>query len=84
LFVRLVDARQGRAAVDSSFSRHIMIHHIWRLGEAGPDNLGLAVSDDGLLLGRTPLIERRDGCFVVRERAEIEQQRCHRCSRSIL
>jgi len=43
------------------------------LGEAGPDNLGLACTDDGLLLGRTPLIERRDGRFVVRERDDIER-----------
>jgi hypothetical protein len=34
-------------------------------------NLGLACTEDGLLLGRTPLIERRDGRFVVRERFEI-------------
>jgi hypothetical protein len=40
--------------------------------EAGPDNLGLACTDDGLLLGQTPLIERRGGRFVVRERTEIE------------
>lgn len=50
-----------------------MIHQIWRLNEAGPDNLGLACTDDGLLLGATPLIERRDGCFVVRERHELER-----------
>jgi len=48
-----------------------MIHPIWRLSEYTPDNLGLACTDDGLLLGRTPLIERRDGRFVVRERGEI-------------
>jgi hypothetical protein len=35
------------------------------------DNLGLAFTDDGLLLGRIPLVERRDGRFVVRERSEI-------------
>jgi hypothetical protein len=50
-----------------------MIHQFWRLSEAGPDNLGLACTDGGLLLGRTPLIERREGRFVVRERAEIEK-----------
>lgn len=50
-----------------------MAHHIWCLGEAGPDNLGLAVSDDGLLLGRTPLVEWRGDRFVVRERDEIER-----------
>ncbi len=47
--------------------------HMWRLSEAGDENLGLACSDDGLLIGRTPLIEKRDGHFVVREQREIEQ-----------
>ena len=47
--------------------------HMWRLSEAGEDNLGLACSDDGLFIGRTPLIEKRDGHFVVREQREIEQ-----------
>jgi hypothetical protein len=32
---------------------------MWRLNEAGPRNLGLAFTNDGLLLGHTPLIERR-------------------------
>jgi len=50
-----------------------MIHHVWRLSEGGEDNLGLACSDDGLVLGRTPLIERRNGQFVVRGRSEIER-----------
>jgi hypothetical protein len=50
-----------------------MTYHFWRLSEAGPDNLGLACADDGLLLGQTPLIERRDGRFVVRQRHEIER-----------
>ena len=45
----------------------------WRLSEAGPHNLGLACTNDGLLLGHTSLVERRDGRFVVRERGEIEQ-----------
>jgi hypothetical protein len=50
-----------------------MIHRIWRLSETSdPNNLGLACTDLGLLLGRTPLIERRDGRFVVRERSELE------------
>ncbi len=49
-----------------------MIYPIWRLSEYTPDNLGLACTDDGLLLGHTALIERRDGRFVVRERFEIE------------
>lgn len=50
-----------------------MIHHVWRLGEGGKDNLGLCFTDDGLILGQTPLIERRDGRFVVRKRGEIER-----------
>jgi hypothetical protein len=37
----------------------IIIHTFWRLSEAGADNLGLAFTDDGLLLGHTSLIERR-------------------------
>jgi hypothetical protein len=49
------------------------MHQIWRLSEAGPQNLGLACTDDGLLLGRTSLIERRDGRFVVRACDEIER-----------
>ncbi len=48
-----------------------MIYPIWRLSEYHSDNLGLAFTDDGLLLGRIPLVERRDGRFVVRERSEI-------------
>ena len=50
-----------------------MIYQIWRLSEAGPENLGPACTDGGLLLGRTPLIERRDAQFVVRDRSEIER-----------
>src|ERR1700676_2785345 len=53
-----------------------MTHHMWRLSEGGEDNLGVAVTHDGLVLGRTPLIERRDGLFVVRERNEIERLFC--------
>jgi hypothetical protein len=49
-----------------------MIHRLWRLSEYGDDNLGLACTKYGLMLGRTALIERRDGRFVVRERGEIE------------
>jgi len=47
--------------------------HMWRLSEAGDDNLGLACSDDGLFIGRTPLIEKRDGKFFVRQRHDIER-----------
>jgi hypothetical protein len=50
-----------------------MLHHIWRLSEAGADNLGLACNEEGLFLGRTPLLERRDGCFDVREADDIRR-----------
>jgi hypothetical protein len=50
-----------------------MIHQVWRLSEYGEDNLGLACTKDGLVLGRTPLVERRDQRFFVREKSEIEQ-----------
>ncbi len=56
-----------------------MLHHIWRLSEAGENNLGLCCTEDGLALGRTPLIERRDGRFVVRERSEIERLLARAC-----
>jgi hypothetical protein len=50
-----------------------MTHKVWRLSEnSGDDNLGLACTEQGLMLGRTLLIERRDGRFVVRERSELE------------
>src|SRR5487761_423565 len=49
-----------------------MVHQVWRLSEYGEDNLGLACTEQGLVFGRTPLIERRDGRFVVRDRNEIE------------
>ena len=45
---------------------------MWCLSEGGEDNLGPACTNEGLVLGRTPLIERRDRRFVVRDRAEIE------------
>jgi hypothetical protein len=49
------------------------MRQMWRRSEAGPRNLGLACTDDGLLLGHTSLVERRDGRFVVRTRDEIER-----------
>jgi hypothetical protein len=50
-----------------------MAPRIWRLSEVtGDDNLGLACTEHGLMLGRTLLIERRDGRFVVREQSELE------------
>jgi hypothetical protein len=55
-----------------------MIPQIWRLSETSDhNNLGLACTDQGLLLGRTPLIERSDGRFVVRERDAVERLLSH-------
>jgi hypothetical protein len=50
-----------------------MFHPIWRLSETGENNLGLACNEEGLVLGRTPLIEQRDGRFVVRDAADIQR-----------
>jgi hypothetical protein len=62
-----------------------MIHRIWRLSETSDhNNLGLACTDQGLLLGRTPLIERRDERFVVRERKEIECLLSHAYGRNFI
>jgi hypothetical protein len=62
-----------------------MIHRIWKLSEPGEDNLGLAVAPEGLVLGRTPLLERRDASFIVRERHEIQRllTRAHRMEPAI-
>src|SRR5580692_11210964 len=61
-----------------------MIPQIWRLSETSDhSNLGLACTDQGLLLGRTPLIERRDGCFVVRECSELEHLFSHAYGRTV-
>jgi hypothetical protein len=54
-----------------------MVHQIWRLSERGKDNLGPAVTADGLVLGRTPLIERRGDNFAVRDRNEIKRLLSH-------
>ena len=50
-----------------------MIPKIWRLSEnTGDDNLDLACTEQGLVLGRTALIERRNASFVARARSELE------------
>ena len=46
---------------------------VWRLSEGGEGNLGLVCTNEGLFLGRTPLIELRDGHFVVREQSNVER-----------
>jgi hypothetical protein len=49
---------------------------MWRLSEAGEGNLGLACTENGLVLGRTPLVERQRHRFVVRDKSEIERLLC--------
>jgi hypothetical protein len=49
------------------------MHQIWRLSEYHQGNLGLACTEDGLFLGRTPLIERQGARFAVRARTEIKR-----------
>ena len=48
-------------------------HHLWRLSAGGERNLGLCCSEDGLFLGRTPLIERRGGAYVVRPQTDLDR-----------
>jgi hypothetical protein len=47
--------------------------HLWRLSTAGDGNLGLCCNQDGLFLGRTPLIERRAGRYVLRPPSDLER-----------
>ena len=46
---------------------------IWRLSKSGDQNFGLACSEDGLCLGRTPLVERRGNLFFVRPKRDLER-----------
>jgi hypothetical protein len=47
--------------------------HLWRLSTAGDGSLGLCCNQDGLFLGRTPLIERHAGSYVLRPPSDLEQ-----------
>jgi hypothetical protein len=47
--------------------------HFWSLSGGGDRSLGLSCTEDGLFLGRTPLIERREKGWVVRPRADLER-----------
>jgi hypothetical protein len=49
------------------------MHQVWHLSEYHEGNLGLACTEDGLFLGRTPLIERQGARFAIRQRTEIER-----------
>jgi hypothetical protein len=46
---------------------------LWRLGEAGPDGLGVHCGQDGLFLAGTPLIERQGAQCRVRPPGEVER-----------
>lgn len=48
-------------------------HHIWRLSEGGDHNFGLSCTEEGLFLGRTPLVERRDGAYTVRSGSDLQR-----------
>ena len=48
-------------------------HHLWRLSAGGDRNLGVSCSEDGLVLGRTPLIERCGETCVVRSQADLDR-----------
>ena len=47
--------------------------HIWLLSKCGDQNLGLACTEDGLFLGRTPLAERRGGFHAVRPKGDLQR-----------
>lgn len=49
------------------------MHQVWRLSRSSEANLGLACTKDGLILGRTPLVERHAAKFVVRGQSEIRR-----------
>lgn len=46
---------------------------LWRLSMGGHENLGLCCTEEGLFLGRTPLIERCGGAYVVRPQADLDR-----------
>jgi hypothetical protein len=46
---------------------------LWSLSAAGDGNLGLCCNENGLFLGRTPLIERGASCYIVRPRSDLER-----------
>lgn len=47
--------------------------HLWKLSEGGAGCLGLACTEDGLFLGGTALIERRQGRYAVRPQADLDR-----------
>jgi hypothetical protein len=47
--------------------------HVWRLSESGQGNFGVCCTTQGLLLGRTALVEHRGGVYVARSRGDLER-----------
>lgn len=56
--------------------------HLWRLSAGGDGNLGVCCNRDGIFLGRTPLIERRAGHYVLRSPPDLDRLLKH-CSARI-
>lgn len=47
--------------------------HVWKLSEGGGRALGLSCTEDGVFLAGTQLIERREGRYALRPRADRER-----------
>jgi hypothetical protein len=47
--------------------------HIWRLSNRGDRNLGVACTEDGLFLGRTPLLKRHGGFYTARPKVDLKR-----------
>jgi len=46
---------------------------LWRLSQSGERCLGPSCNEDGLFVGRTPLLEREGNTFVVRDQRDFER-----------
>jgi hypothetical protein len=47
--------------------------HVWVLSKGGDQSLGLACTENGLFLGRTPLVERLGGVYALRPHGDLER-----------
>jgi hypothetical protein len=47
--------------------------HVWRLSQGGEGNFGVCCTAQGLLLGRTTLVEHRGGVYVARSQGDLER-----------
>jgi hypothetical protein len=50
-----------------------VLGHVWSLSKGEKDSLGLSCTEEGLFLGGTPLVERRDARFFVRPQPDLER-----------